>query len=36
MEENFFDPLAKIDLKAYDNIKKLQLFKEMITRLVVC
>ena len=33
---NFFDQPVKNDIKSYENIRKLQLVKEMITQLVVC
>ena len=36
MEKTFFDQPVKNDKKTYDNIRKLLLVKEMITRLVVC
>ena len=35
-EQNPFDQLVKNDLKTYDNIKKLQLIKEIIIKLIVC
>ena len=33
--QNFFNQPVKTDMRTYDKMKKLQLFKEMITQLVV-
>ena len=34
--QNFFNQPIKNDLRAYDNVKKMQLVKEMITLLFFC
>ena len=34
--KNVFDKPAKINMTTYNNIQKLQQFKDMITKLVVC